>query len=163
MGWAGVALQLVGGIASASSSIQQGREAKKEANYNANLIEQKAALIDVQAGIEKRQYERTKQQVTGKTVTRTAKSGLELSGSPMAVLLDTQTQIELDQAIGQFNFAQQKRFTLEEAAATRRMGKYQQSAYNAQAFSQILSSASKAYDYYGGGSKSTTTGVKTQR
>lgn len=151
MGWAGVALQLVGGIAGAASSMQQGAAAKKEANYNANLIEQKAQLIGVQAGIENRQYERLKRKYAGKSIAMTAKSGLEFSGSPMAVFIDTQTQIEMDQAIGQFNYAQSKRFTMEEAAATRRFGKYQQNAYNAQAFTQLLSTAGKAYDYYGSG------------
>ena len=167
MGWAGVALQVVGGVMGAMSSAQQGADAKKEANYNANLIEQKAQLIDVQAAIENRQYERVKRQVGGKSVAMTAKSGLEFSGSPMAVYIDTQTQIEMDQAIGQFNYAQNKRFTMEEAAATRRFGKYQQNAYNAQAFTQLLSTAGKAYDYYGGGgtklNSTKTTTAKTTR
>ena len=163
MGWAGVALQLVGGIVGAGQSMQAGKEAKKEADYNANLIEQKAGLIDVQAGIENRQYYRLKSQYAGKSITQTAKSGLEFSGSPMEVCIDTQTQIEMDRAIGQFNFAQSKRFTMEEAAATRRQGKYQQNAYNAQAFSQVLNSAGKAYDYYGSGTGTATTGKKVMR
>jgi hypothetical protein len=160
MGWAGVALQLVGGITSSMQSVQQGKEAKKEANYNADLIEQKAGLIDVQAGLENSQYERLKRRYSGQSISQTAKSGLEFSGSPMAVWIDTQTQIEMDRMIGQFNFAQEKRFTLEEAAATRRMGKYKQNEYNSQAFSTLLNSAGKAYSYYGGGTK--PTGTKPQ-
>ena len=155
MGWAGVALQVVGGVMQAGQSIQQGKEARKEANYNADLIEQKAGLIDVQAGLENSQYERLKRRYSGKSVAQTAKSGLEFSGSPMAVWIDTQTQIEMDRMIGQFNFAQQKRFTMEEAASTRRMGKYTQEAYNSQAFSTLMNTAGKAYSYYGGGTKTT--------
>jgi hypothetical protein len=151
MGWTALAL----GAVSAISSIQQGQAANQEAKINAALMEGKAGLIDVQKGIENEQYNRLKGQSMGKSVVAIAGQGVKMSGSPMAVLLDSQKQINIDQAIGQFNLEQQKRYTLAEADQIRRQGKAAVSSSYTNAFTSILSGASNYATYKGWGAKST--------
>jgi hypothetical protein len=83
-----------------------------------------------------------------------AVSGVKLSGSPMAVLLDQQKQINIDKAIGQFNLEQQKRYTLAEADSLRRQGKAALRAGYTNAFTSILQGAA-SYAMYSGTPKTT--------
>lgn len=161
MGFGGVllAMSAIQGI----SQIGQGYAQREESKLNATLLEGKAGMIDVQKGIENTQYERLKARTAGQTVANIAASGVTMSGSPMAVYLDTMTQINIDQAIGQFNLEQQKRYTKSEADAYRRQGKSQVSAGYTNAFSTMLQGASSYAMYKGYGAKSTfdtTAGAK---
>lgn len=145
MGWVGVAMSAV----SAISSINQGQAAEQESRLNAALMEGKAGLIDVQKDIEKGQYQRLAGKAMGTGMANMAASGVGPSGSPMAVMLETQKQIALDQAIGQFNLEQQKRYTLEEAEAIKRKGKLARNAAYTNAFSSVLQGASSYATYKG--------------
>lgn len=147
-----------GGVMLAMSAVQavsqigQGYAQQAENKLNATLLEGKAGMIDVQKGIENTQYERLKGQTQATSMNRLAGSGLMPSGSPMAVMIDTQTQIGIDQAIGQFNLENEKRYTKAEADAQRRAGKRAVSAGYTNAFSTMLQGASN-YMMYSGGAK----------
>lgn len=145
MGWVGIAASAV----SAISSIQQGQAANSEAKINAALTEGKAGLIDVQKGIQYAQDTRGMGQAMGQTTANIAASGVQMKGSPMAVLLDQQTQMGIDRAIGQFNLEQQKRFTLAEADSIKRQGKQAVKTSYSNAFSSLLQGASKYGEYKG--------------
>jgi hypothetical protein len=145
MGWVAVAASAV----SAISSIQQGEAANREAKINAALLEGKAGLIDVQKGIQYAQDTRGMGQAMGTTMANIAASGVQAKGSPMAVLLDQQTQMGIDRAIGQFNLEQSKRYTMAEADAQRRAGKQAVKSGYMNAFSSVLQGASN-YGYYKG-------------
>ena len=134
MGAAMLALSAVQAI----SQVGQGYAQKAEAEANAALIEGKAGLIDIQKGIEKEQYQRMKGKAASEAAAHTAGSGVMMSGSKLAIMLDTQKQMELDQAIGQFNFDQEKRFTMAEADAVRRGGEAAVRAGYSNAFSTML-------------------------
>ena len=140
------------------SQVQQGYAQKAEADANATLIEGKAGLIDIQKGIENDQYNRAKGQAASDAAAHTAGAGLMLTGSKMAIMLDTQKQLSLDQAVGQFNFDQEKRFTLAQADATRRGGAAAVRAGYSNAFSTVLKGASN-YAMYKGAGKLTKTGT----
>lgn len=155
MSWGGVILAL--SAVQAVSQIGQGYAQKEEANLNAILLQGKANLIDVQKGIEKEQYTRFKAQMMGKSMAAIAKAGVMPSGSPMAVMLDAQTQINLDQAIGQFNLEQQKQYTLAEAESYKRAGRRAVSAGYTNAFSSLLSGVSSYAMYKGYGTTPKTT------
>lgn len=148
MGLGGALLAL--SAVQAVSSIQQGNEAKKEADRNAQLLEGKAQMIDVQKGIENVQYERQKAQTMASSTAAVAKMGVMMSGSPMAVMIDQQKQIGIDQALGQFNLEQQKRYTLAEAESVKRSGKYAKRAGYTNAFTTALSGAVQYGRYTGG-------------
>jgi len=130
--------------ATAGSQIYKGMEQKKTANRNAAIADQQAGLIDEQAGLEAYRYDRAKQRYAGAATARTAKSGFAMSGSPMAVMLDSLTQIELDKSIGQFNLDMEKRYARSGADEYRRQGSSAFSQGLVNAFSSTLRGG---YDY----------------
>jgi hypothetical protein len=71
-----------------------------------------------------------------------AGAGVMPSGSPMSVLLDSLTQINIDRAIGMANLEQSKTYKLNEAAMSRVEGKGAQRAGTVNAFSSLLNGAS---------------------
>ena len=142
----------------AISQVSQGYAQDREAELNATIIEGKAGLIDIQKGIEHGQYERQKGQALSTSMARTGAAGIKPSGSSMAVMLDTQRQMSLDQAVGQFNFDQEKRYVRSEADAVRRSGKTAIKTGWSNAFSTMLSGAAQ-YGMYKGGTKLTHQGT----
>ena len=140
MGFGGVMLAMAG--VQAVSQIGQGYAQKAEANYNATLLEGKANLIEEQKQIESGQYERLKGRTMSTSIANIAKAGIMPTGSAAAVMLDAQTQMNIDQAIGQFNLEQQKQYTVAEANQVRRSGKASVYSGYSNAFSTMLSGAS---------------------
>lgn len=157
------------GMMQIGTSIASGYAQNKEAKYNAGLLEQSASQYDVQTAlIEKNKqldaYQANRQigQVIGASRARTAKAGLTLSGSPMAVMLDTYTQMEIDKRIGQSSYDLQKYNTqieksriLSAAEAYRRSGKSAVIAGYTNAFTQALQTGVN-YGIYSGGFGSPT-------
>jgi hypothetical protein len=127
----------------AGQSIIQGQAANKEAKYNAGLLDQQAANIDVQKSLEGAQYDRAKGQLVGKSISRTAKAGFNLSGSPMAVMIDSLTQLEMDKSVGQYNLDIQKRNAQMTANQYRRNGKTALMSGYSNAFSSVLMGAAE--------------------
>lgn len=126
------------GIAQGISSITQGYAQSSEAKYNAKVKEKQAELIGTAQEIEAQQYGRQMNRAMSTSVARTGKSGFTMSGSPMAVLLDTQSQMEMDKAIGQYNLEIQKSFALSEASMYKAKAKNYRTQGNIAGFSQIL-------------------------
>jgi len=122
MGLVGAIIGVMG-IAKAATSLSSGYAANAEAEYNAVVLNQQAKQIEEQKKLDSMKYDRLKRQYSGAIVSRTAASGLELSGSPLAVLLDTQTQIEMDRATSQYNLELEKRYKMSQADITRQRGK----------------------------------------
>jgi len=145
----------------AISQISQGYAKKAEANYNATIYENQANTIQAQSEIEYGQYNRVKGHTLAKSVAAIGASGIGLGGSAMAVMLNAQTQIGIDQAIGQFNYQQEKNLALNKASAVRREGSTAVATGYTNAFSTILSGASNYAMYKGFGNKNTFTSVGT--
>lgn len=153
----GAALLALGAV-KAVSQIGQGYAQKAEANYNATVLEGQADLIDVQKDIEFGQYQRKKGSQASTAAANIGASGIAFQGSAMAALISSQTQITIDQNIGQFNLEQDKNYKLAEAAAARRGGKAAVKSGFTNAFTTMLS-AGAAYGKYKGGGKLTTAGT----
>ena len=131
---------LVGlGALQVGTSIASGIAQKKEANYNASLAEQQAANIENQKGLTAYQSNREIGQVAGSITTATAGRGLTMSGSPMAVMLDTYTQMEMDKRIQINNLETSKQSSLSQAEAYRRQGKTAEFSGYTNAFTSALS------------------------
>ena len=135
--------------ATAGLQIGQGVSANNEAKYNASLSEQKAQQIDIQKGLEGYQADRSINKMRGTIISRTAANGLDMSGSPMASMIDTLTQMELDKSIGQYNLEVEKRNALSTADQYRRQGQSALMAGYANAFSSILQGSFLASQRYG--------------
>jgi hypothetical protein len=139
-GYVGLALNVIQGL----QSISGGQAANSEAKYNAVLMERQAQNIEVQKSIESNQYDRAKGQLVGKAVAHTAKSGFQLSGSPLAMMIDSLTQLQMDKAVGQYNLNVQKQTALLTADQYRRGGKTAEMAGYSNAFATTLKGG---YDY----------------
>lgn len=139
----------------AVSQIGQGYAEKAEANLNATIVEGKIGLIGVQKDIENEQYNRAKGQALSTGMAGAAAAGIKPTGSAMAVMLDTQRQMSLDQAIGQWNFDQEKQYVQSEADAIRRGGDAAVKAGWTNAFSTMLKAGYNYGTYKGFGSAGT--------
>ena len=126
------------GIALAGTQIAQGLAANREAKYNASIFGKQAEMITAQQGLEGYQYDRAMAKMSGGLTARVAKAGLMMSGSPMAVMIDNQTQMELDKSIGQYNLEVQKRVALSQAEAYKKKGRNAVISGFSNAFSTLL-------------------------
>lgn len=125
-------------VSQAAMQFSSGRAQKSEANFNAGLYESQARQIDVQKHIEATQYERQKRKLAGATLSRVAKSGIAFSGSPVAVLTTSLTQMDMDKQIGQYNFEMDKQYALATGQAYRRAGDIYARQGQMNAFSTLL-------------------------
>jgi hypothetical protein len=124
--------------AMAGTQVLSGISQMRHAQYNASLYQKQAEMVDVQKKIESQQYDRMKRRMAGTITARTAKAGTTLSGSPMAVLLDNLTQIEYDQAIGQYNLNINKFQAQSAASMTKSQGRAALFGGFTNAFSTIM-------------------------
>ena len=137
------------GAGVAGAQIMGGYAANKEAESNARLYEERAGrqagMIDARAEVEGAQYDRARGRTRGASTAAIAGKGLLLSGSPLSVMIDTETQMRLDQSIGQYNFAVQRRNVLSQgrsaASAYRQEGRRAKSQGFTNAFTTLLSTA----------------------
>jgi len=147
----------------AASGIKKSKELKAQSEYNAAIYQQQANMVEEQKGIEAYQYDRAINRARSTAIARTGKAGLLLSGSPLAVMIDTETQMQLDKSIGQYNLEVRKRYALSGSRETLRRGRSGsrmalQAGYT-NAFTTLLSTAATAY---GGGlasGKTATTAI----
>lgn len=117
------AVGLALGFTEIVSGINAGEDITNEADYNASIKHKQAGMITDEQRLLAAQDDRAIRFAMGKTVATTAGKGLEMSGSPMAILIDTATQMEMDKAIGQYNLEVQKRYTVMEAETIKRTGR----------------------------------------
>lgn len=103
----------------AVNSIMAGRAMTKQAELNARIFEQQAGFSEVLAklggeksdiarDIDLSRQRRMKSRMASTLMVNVAGSGLEFSGSPVAVLLDNLTQYGIDEEITKYNYAMQK-------------------------------------------------------
>jgi hypothetical protein len=99
----------------AATQIMAGNAALKESKYNASVLNQQAGFIDtqsklesdiydIQKNIELTKYTRAKSKMVGTLTANTAKSGFDMGGSAVAVMLDNLTQMGIDESIVKFNY-----------------------------------------------------------
>lgn len=120
------ALLMAGGALSAGASIMgansQAKSIQKQAEYNAQVYGQQAAMVMEKKKIQDYQFNRQAAQIRGSIVSKTAGKGFRLSGSPLAILIDNETQMQFDKAIGDYNLDIERNFALSGAANTLEQG-----------------------------------------
>lgn len=133
----------VAGGASAISSIQAGKAEAKSARYqgeyNAKVYEQQAEMIAQQQKLQEHQANREAARFRGATIARIGKSGLLPSGSPLAVMIDNETQMELDKMIGRYNLDVERNYALSGAKYYRYQGNEQARLAKVQGYSNAFS------------------------
>lgn len=144
------ALLLAGGAFSATSSIMAGNAqasaAKSQANYNAQVYDQQAEMIKEQKKISDLQFIRNTATARGRVIAATAGKGLNLSGSPLAILIDNESNMQFDKAIEDYNNQIGQNYYTSAGVNTRQTGAAQArlAAYTGytNAFSTILNTGS---------------------
>lgn len=148
------ALMLAGGAFSATTQLMgantQAKSIQRQAEYNAQVYEQQAAMVQEKKKIQDYQFNRDAARIRGSIVSKAAGKGFGLSGSPLAILIDNETQMQFDKAIGDYNLDIERNYAISGANNMRtqgandaRIAKY--SGFN-NAFSSILSTGSGVYN-----------------
>jgi hypothetical protein len=101
------------GAVSAYGQYQAGRSEskylKQQGDYNAQVYDQQAEMIQHQKKLDEYKWNRKAAQIHGANVARAGGAGLLLSGSPLAIQIDNETQLELDKMTGQYGLEVDRR------------------------------------------------------
>jgi hypothetical protein len=157
------------GAVSAISSIQQGKaeakSLKRQGDYNAQVYEQQAEMMSQQAKLQEYQDNRNAAKIRGATMARTGKNGFEMGGSPLAIMVDNETQMELDKQVGQYNYEVQQSVLRTQASFTRyeynQQAKLAKTKGYSNAFKILLGTAAQAMAGSGGGSSGAMKGASS--
>jgi len=136
------AIAALAGVAKAGTQLYAAKKGSTEAKYNAKMKEEQAFMIGEQQGISNLQWDRQIGRAMSTFVQRVGASGIMMSGSPMAAMLDMTTQLEFDKAIDLYNLEWEKRGVQSEADAYRRQSKNIMFQGYANAFSTLLTTGS---------------------
>ena len=122
----GMTALLAGGAAMATTQVmganQQAKAMTRQAEYNAQIYEQQAGMIQEKKKITDYQFNRQSAAGRGSIVAKTAGKGFDLGGSPLAILIDNETQMQYDKAIEDYNLDVERNYSLSGATNTRQQG-----------------------------------------
>lgn len=137
------ALLLAGGAISAGSQIagagMQAKSIQRQAEYNAQIYDQQASMIQEKKKIQDYQFNRQAAQARGAIVARTAGKGFQMGGSPLAILIDNETQMQYDKAIADYNLDIERNYALSGATNTREQGRINARLTRFQGYSNAFS------------------------
>ena len=122
-----VLLAGAGGLSAGASIMGGNAQAKsiqKQAEYNAQVYEQQASMIQEKKKIQDYQFNRQAARARGSIIAKTAGKGFNMGGSPLAILADNESQMQFDKAIGDYNLNVEQNYALSGAANTRQQGVY---------------------------------------
>jgi len=132
IGALGAATAVMGGMAQKNEAGRNAEAVRDEATYNAGIYRQQAGMVETQKQLKAAQDSRKIRFVEGQHTSVTAAKGIEMSGSAVAVLVDTLTQLEMDKAITSYNYDIEKYALNSQAEATERRGMTLSSQYRSQ-------------------------------
>ena len=135
---------VVGGVTSAFGKFQQGKEAQRQADFNARISEEEAGLIRQKSILNEFQQRKALRQVEGQQISAVASSGIELTGSPLDVIADSLANAELGIAIDKFNLETSALAKESEARELRRGGRSARRLANISAVSTLLETGATA-------------------
>lgn len=136
------ALLLAGGMSAGASVIGANKQAKaiqKQSEYNAQVYGQQAEMVSQKKKIQDIQFNREAGRVRGSIVARTAGKGFFFGGSPAAILADTESQMQFDKAINDYNLDVERNYALSGATNTRQQGAINARLTRAQGYTNAFS------------------------
>lgn len=148
MGWAGVALQLVGGIMGAQGQMQAGKDAQKAEEYNAGVLRANAQATQISSDYDIHRQKKVKEGFRSAQVAGYSKAGVRLEGSPLLAMIESSAAQDLDISIAKYNAQNQISQLNNEADQRIKMGKAAVKSGNAAATSTLLSTAGSAANSY---------------
>lgn len=123
------ATMVAGGALSAGSQVKgagmQAKAIQQQAEYNAQIYEQQGQMVLEKKKIQDYQFNRQAANARGAIISKTAGKGLQMSGSPLAILIDNETNMQFDKAIEDYNLDIERNFAQSGATNTRVAGAQQ--------------------------------------
>ncbi len=148
-----------GGLISAYGQYKEGEQQSQAASYNAAISRREADLLRKSADLDAYRRRKSGERLTSRQTALYAKAGVLLSGSPLAVIEDTMTEIELDAQIVDYNVRIGTQGLWDEAGQSERLARYYKTAGIVGAASTILTIAgSRGLKSIGGKASSGTSG-----
>ena len=137
------ALLMAGGAFTAATQIGAGQAQSKgiqrQAEYNAQVYEQQAEMIKEKKKIQDYQYNREAARMRGTLISRTAGKGLLMGGSPLAILIDNETNMQFDKAIADYNLDIERNYAMSGATYQRQTGVAQSRLARTQGYTNAFS------------------------
>ena len=118
------------------------RAAQQTAEYNAKVRENEAVLLQRAKTAEEANLRRANDRLTASQTVATAKSGIEMSGSPYLALADSYFAMERDALKIQYAADIEQANALAEAAMTRAVGNARASSFRTACYVSLLNGAS---------------------
>jgi len=148
---------ILGTIMSVGSSISQGIQQKKTADYNASVYDQQAANIAQQQVVNAEQYRIKKRDMAGNAAASAGASGVMVSGSVAKSISNSLTQLGIDENYNNFNLETQRTQAINNASLSRYQGNQSLMSGVLNAGASALMGGSNYYNKYWG---NTTTAAK---
>ena len=134
----------ISGIMGFKANKQAARVARQTGEYNAQLAENELVMLQRRRVQEENALRRNSERLAGLQVVSTAKSGVEMTGSPFLALADTFFQTELDALNIQYASDIDELNKLSEAALARTGAAAAAASFQTQAYLSLLNSGSRS-------------------
>lgn len=156
MAVAGMAMQAYG-------QYQEGQDAKKASEYNASISRQEAELARQSGALDAERQRKQTGKIVGTQKTQYGASGVELTGSPLDVMIETAAEGELDARIIEYNANVLAAKGMSQAAYDEKLAGIYERSGMMKAGSTLLTQGSKiSSDYIGYGYKKPETRSQTK-
>lgn len=132
------------GVMGYKGNMAAAKNAKAVAEYNAQVAENEAVLLARQKRDQEESLRKQSDRLVGMQRAMTAKSGVQMSGSPLRALFDTYMSTEMDAAAIQYASDIEQAQKQSEAALTRAEGGARASSLKYAAYGSLLTGASQA-------------------
>ena len=137
----------VSGLLGYKGNMASAKAARQVGEYNAVVAENEKLLLQRATRQKEANLRRSAERLQGTQRVATAKSGIQMSGSPLQALRDTFFNTELD-AIGiRYAGSIEEAAKMNEAAMARATASAQSAQFKTAAYKSLLESGEKAYKY----------------
>jgi len=137
----------VSGILGYKGNMASAKAARQVGEYNAVVAENEKVLLQRATRQKEANLRKSAERLQGTQRVATAKSGIQMSGSPLEALRDTFFNTELD-AIGiRYAGSIEEAAKINEAAMARATASAQSAQFKTAAYRSLLESGEKAYKY----------------
>jgi hypothetical protein len=138
---------IVSGVLGYKGNMASAKAARQVGEYNAVVAENEKVLLQRATRQKEANLRKSAERLQGTQRVATAKSGIQMSGSPLQALRDTFFNTELD-AIGiRYAGSIEEAAKMNEAAMARATASAQSAQFKTAAYKSLLESGEKAYKY----------------
>ena len=138
---------IVSGVLGYKGNMASAKAARQVGEYNAVVAENEKVLLQRATRQKEANLRKSAERLQGTQRVATAKSGIQMSGSPLQALRDTFFNTELD-AIGiRYAGSIEEAAKMNEAAMARATASAQSAQFKTAAYRSLLESGEKAYKY----------------